>query len=65
MLKQRVCSRCLGVTKNKKNKKIIEILKSYRASKMNENRLSVSQILRQLQVLTEKVYKIKVVALKI
>ena len=44
----------LGWWKIKKSKKSIEIQKSYGALKMKENRLSLIQILMQLQAISEQ-----------
>ena len=58
MLKQRDCVflkvDALEWWKIKKSKKSMEIQKSYRALKMQENLLSVNQILMQLQAFIEK-----------
>ena len=43
----------------------MEIQKSYRALKKRENWLPIHQILMQLQVFAQKVYKTKTVPLKI
>ena len=43
----------------------MEIQKSYRALKKQENQLPINQILRQQQVFPEKSLKTKIVALKI